>query len=151
MAASRLRTAATLVLILLLLGAASLFRVAVVRGDSMLPSFQNGQFVLVSRLPGLGGPLKRGDVVLARSGGDVLIKRVHKLPGETLNAWEARHFSRVADYFELTGDRRQPLRVPQGYLVLLGDNPEMSDDSRAFGPVRVSAIIGRVLGASAEP
>src|SRR5947207_4638782 len=43
------------------------FRLAVVHGDSMLPTYQNGQMVLVNRLASSGNKLKHGDVVLVRS------------------------------------------------------------------------------------
>jgi len=34
--------------------------------------------------------------------------------------------------------------VPPGCVYLLGDNPEVSRDSRAFGPVPVRSLVGRV-------
>src|SRR5208282_4251617 len=34
--------------------------------------------------------------------------------------------------------------VPAGFVYLLGDNPEASRDSRAFGPVPVGSLVGRV-------
>src|SRR5437899_628157 len=76
------------------------FRVAVVHGDSMLPTFKNGQMVLVNRLSSSG--LKRGDVVLVHHGNDILIKRVARLPGETLSEREVDDFdpSVQDDFFE---------------------------------------------------
>ncbi len=124
----------------------TVFRVARVQGDSMLPTFKSGQMVLVSRLT---GPLKRGDVVLVHHGDDILIKRVARLPGETLTAHEAEDFdmSVQEDFFEKTGDLDRPLRVQQGQIVVLGDNPAVSDDSRMFGPVFLGDILGRVVNA----
>src|SRR5512143_471052 len=76
-------------------------RVTVVRGDSMLPSYRDGQIVFVNRFLALNGPLRRGDVVLVRTANDVLIKRVAYLPGDTIDLPEVFAFRRVRDYFEV--------------------------------------------------
>ena len=40
---------------------------------------------------------------------------------------------------------RQPEYVPEGYLVLLGDNSSQSQDSRDFGVIPMTALLGRPL------
>src|SRR5437016_11797434 len=125
----------------------TMFRVALVHGDSMLPTYRDGQMVLVNRLAGGAGTWRRGDVVLVRVGNDVLIKRVSKLPGETLSRMESEQFTRSSMWFEPTKDQANPLRVPPGSLVVLGDNKAVSDDSRAFGPVPFKDVTGIVVNA----
>lgn len=96
-----------------------------VRGESMLPTFSDGDFLVARRLPPAGVPAP-GDVVLALDPRD---------PGRTL-------LKRIA----ATG--------PAGQVTLLGDNPAASTDSRTFGDVPAEAILARVcfrywpLGAS---
>ena len=40
-----------------------------------------------------------------------------------------------------------PVAVPEGQLFVMGDNrkPNMSRDSRSFGPIETSSIVGRVI------
>jgi len=125
------------------------FRIAVVHGDSMLPTYKNGQMVLVNRLP--GGRVSHGDVVLVKANDEVLIKRVYRLPGETLSLRDAYRFRHATEYFEPTHRSEAPLRVPDGRMVVLGDNSAVSDDSRSFGPIALSDVIGKVLNAPPPP
>jgi hypothetical protein len=59
----------------------------------------------------------------------LLVRPSHKRPG----SWETA---------VVTTD---PGTVPEGQLYVLGDNPPVSDDSRSFGTVPISALIGRVI------
>jgi signal peptidase I len=139
-----LLAAAGLVILLLLLAE---FRVVVVHGESMLPTYHDGQTVMVNQLSIFGGRWKRGDVVLVRLNNEVLIKRIFRLPGETLSLAESRRFQGVKEFFEPTDKKDAPFRVPPGYVVVLGDNAAVSDDSRSFGPVKLSAVLGSVINA----
>ena len=147
--AAALGAAGALVLALAALVAAVRRRIAVVTivGESMRPTYHPGDRVLVRRA-GLGD-LRPGQVVVVErpaAGGTWLtppprwpggsrqwmIKRVAALPGDTL-----------ADLPDL------PLAagaaVPPGKLVLLGDNPSGSLDSRQFGYCPASRLLGTVL------
>lgn len=134
----------------------SAFRLAVVRGDSMLPTYQDGQMVLVNKIRAVNGPLHRGDVVLVEHGNDVLIKRVVFLPGDEVPPRDSWMFRRVMEFFDIAKpDMQGPpfprLKVPSGFLVVLGDNRSVSEDSRAFGPVKENEVIGRVVNAPPKP
>jgi len=128
------------------------FRMAVVHGDSMLPTFRDGQLVLVSKLNGSFG---RGDVVLVDMGSEVIIKRIAYLPGEIIEEPSAFRYAEVWFKFERPSpsadyrDRR--LKVPAGHYVVLGDNAAVSDDSRKFGPIPKERILGRVVNAPPPP
>jgi len=134
--------AAVIIVILLVLLAS--FRVTVVHGDSMLPTYQNGQTVIVNRL---SRGWNRGDVVLVEAGNEILIKRIRYLPGDLLPVNESWMFADVAHFFEPSDRIEAPLKVPAGHVVVLGDNLKVSDDSRAFGPVPINQIYGRVVNA----
>lgn len=128
------------------------FRLAVVHGESMMPTYRDGDVVLVNKLSSGTAGLQRGDVVLVRNGKDILIKRVAFLPGDIIRGRNAFAFRRVWQYFERVPDSSSfmggmSLRVPQETVVVLGDNPAVSDDSRLFGPVAIKDVIGRVVNA----
>jgi signal peptidase I len=110
----------------------------------------------------VGGSPERGDILVfetppsaERMCGipiEVLVKRVIALPGET---WELRGGYVFIDGERLpeayvTPDRRDrttqpPRRVPEGMLVVMGDNRASSCDSRVFGPVSTATITGEVV------
>jgi signal peptidase I len=134
----------------------STFRLAMVRGESMLPTYKDGQLVLVNKVRALHGPLNRGDVVLVEHGNDVLIKRIAYLPGDEIAPRDTWMFRRVLEFFDVlpptpNGPPFSRLKVPPGFLVVLGDNRRVSEDSRAFGPVKENEIIGRVVNAPSKP
>lgn len=83
-------------------------RLVVVDGDSMRPTLEPGDRLVVLRLPP-----RVGDLVALQREGRVLVKRVAALDG--------------------------------GQLVVHGDNAAASTDSRTFGPVAPSAVLGRVV------
>lgn len=113
------------------------FRTVVVSGPSMLPTFHSGTRVLVSRAYWLVGPIKPKDIVVIKGeGGEYIIKRVYKMGGETVDAYNA---PRTWNLME--GE----YKVPENNVYVLGDNREVSEDSRAFGPVDLNRIIGKVV------
>ena len=47
--------------------------------------------------------------------------------------------------------RIRHLRIPSGYCYVAGDNASVSIDSRSFGPIRISAIRGKVFAPALQP
>ncbi|TDE27159.1 S26 family signal peptidase [Nonomuraea mesophila] len=92
-----------------------------VDGDSMAPALVDGDRVLARRVP--ASRLRRDQiaVVADRSprGAGLVIKRIAALPGDRVP--------------EIAKDVIADERVPEGRLVLLGDNASTSYDSRALG------------------
>jgi signal peptidase I len=114
------------------------FTTVVVSGESMLPTLKNNQRVLTSRAYWLVGHIKDKDIVVIRDDGPTgyIIKRVYRMAGEVVDWYN------VPDYFDF---RKGEFKVPAGYAYVLGDNREVSEDSRKFGPVKLSDIIGKVV------
>ena len=135
---------------------------AVVRGASMEPTYQDGQVVLVKRHTVLNPTLHRNDVVLLqRDRGEVIIKRIYRLAGEEVTPGYpflvgTMEMRALEDYYEQTNEKTPQgtvthFYVPQGYLAVLGDNPDISEDSRFFGPVPISDVLGTVVDAPGPP
>lgn len=138
------------------------FRMGVVRGDSMLPTYRDGQVVLVRRCHRFFPGPRHGDVVLLRRGREILIKRVRYLPGDEIRDVALRQYirvmgrpNRIEDYFEqFPGKSPQEgprYVVPEGYLFVLGDNLPGSEDSRQFGPIPLRDVLGVVVAAPPPP
>lgn len=149
----------TILVVMMLLSFA--FRHSAVSGDSMMPTFNDGDRLIVSSL--FYSP-KRGDVVVfddrTNEGYDdePIIKRIIALEGDTVKIEGGIVYVKlsgsddfiVADYVNETNT---PLRdmyeivVPEGEMFVMGDNVNVSKDSRdpMVGTVKVESIIGKVI------
>jgi signal peptidase I len=79
------------------------------------------------------------------------IKRVIALPGETVEGKAGRVYVNGQVLYEpylppgtITSDFA-PVVVPAGSLWVMGDNRGNSSDSRVFGPIRRSTVVGRTI------
>lgn len=131
---------------------------SLVDGSSMRPNFDNDQRLIVSRVHYFVHPPQRGEVLVFNSlnafePGVMLIKRVIGLPGETVEIrdtevyvngerLEEPYIQEPCDSFHCK-DNVWDLG-PNEYFVM-GDNRNVSKDSRAFGPVTFDHIVGEVL------
>jgi signal peptidase I len=143
------------------------WQIGVVSGASMEPSFRSHQIILIDRHYYRHHPFRRGDVIILRQDDAVLIKRVYALGGDSFwtlfNADDGDLYREIIEPTKLARIRRLlPLlpsyhltrvKVPPGTVYVVGDNSSASVDSRSFGPVPLSAVLGRVTHAppAAEP
>ncbi|MFH1170110.1 MAG: signal peptidase I [Candidatus Vogelbacteria bacterium] len=129
----------------------------IVSGVSMVPSFENGEYLIIDELSYLLRTPKRGEVVVFRYPRDpskFFIKRVIGLPGETITIRDGKvhiksdRTESIWDYPDIPTDPAGGSGVyslgPKQYFVL-GDNRNMSLDSRAWGAVDADLIKGRVF------
>lgn len=122
-----------------------------VEGQSMEPNLCPNQRLIVEKVSYRFDLPERGDVVVLKLPSretEPLIKRVIGLPGETV---EIRNGCVFIDgeplresYLQVqTYGNIPPRKVPEGYVFVLGDNRNASNDSRFFGPVPLDNIVGR--------
>jgi len=137
-----------------------------VNGDSMLPNFHNGEYVLTDKLTYKFREPQRGEIVIFKAPPrprDEYIKRLIGLPGERIkiqdnqiiiyNDGHPEGFILHEDYLEngivTQGKSAIPpntvFTIPDGNYLVFGDNRENSSDSRHWGPVPKSMLVGRAV------
>lgn len=130
----------------------------IVSGTSMVPTFQDGQYLIIDELSYRIGDPQRNDVVIFRYPIDpskFFIKRVIGLPGETLDIQgqkvtiknEQHPNGLVLDesYVKNQMDSEVHITLGSDQYFMMGDNRIGSSDSRYWGPVKRSLIVGRAL------
>ena len=122
---------------------------------SMADTIPEGSIVLGSRLAYRGKSPERGDIIFFRhpeTGKTLLVKRVIALPGDTLEIRQGTVYlnGEVLDepYLSSHGkDDLAPLTVPEGKLIVLGDNREASLDARFWEDpfVSLDEVVGKAV------
>jgi signal peptidase I len=126
--------------------------------ESMSPTLEKGDRVLVNKLSYKLHDVHRGDVVVFKRPPNEpdnsikdLIKRVIALPGETI---EVRDCHVLINGQPLTESYVKswtstctyaPHTVPSNAVFVMGDNRDDSQDSRYFGPIGENLIVGRAF------
>jgi signal peptidase I len=141
------------VVVLVGIGMAFFLRIPQVTGPSMLPHVQPGELVLINTLAYRFGPVKRGDIVALshdEATAQTFLKRVVALPGDRVRIDRGTlvvNDAPVREPYVSFPDRRNVAQtaVPPHSIYVLGDNRAESEDSRTWGPIDESAIIGKAI------
>jgi signal peptidase I len=143
------------VVALITLGAAAHWAVRsyTVPGDSMTPTIQPGDHVVVDRVGFRLTGLRRGDLVLVRNPEiqALSVDRLAGLPGDRISCRHDvlyRNGAPADEPYLKPGTKTMhcsPVTVGPGQVFLLGDHRSASADSRFFGPLGRDRVEGRVL------
>lgn len=128
-----------------------LAQATVVFGQSMEPNLHPHQRLIVDKISYRLHAPQRNDIIVIRLPvmEELLVKRIVALPGELVEIRSGIIYvngEAVAEPFQhdMTPYDMAPIVLgPLSYFVL-GDNRSNSNDSRAFGPVTLDEILGRV-------
>ncbi len=148
-----------------------LFQPFFVQGASMEPNFKDGQYLIVNELGYKETDLKvvnidsfkeltRGEVIVFKypiNPKQFFIKRIIGLPGERIKVDKGSVY--IYNKENTEGVKLEEEYLPAGlatkgendYLVkddeyfVMGDNRNHSSDSRTWGPIKTSNVIGKVL------
>ncbi|MHC4309871.1 MAG: signal peptidase I [Planctomycetota bacterium] len=117
------------------------FQIIHVDGKSMEPTLMKGDYALVNGYSYVFSVPKKGDIVLVKRKTEVRsdninlsIKRITGIPGDTVQFMNAKDNS-----------KNVTVTLPEGEYFLVGDNTANSYDSRHYGPMKESKIIGKVI------
>ena len=140
-----------------------LFQPFIVKGASMAPNFQSGDYLIVDEISYRLSIPERGDVVVfiwpnptnPNDKSQRFIKRVIGLPGETVNVANGEVQIIKDGKIEILSEKYLPadlktygdknITLKTNEYFVLGDNREFSYDSRAWGIVPKANIIGNAF------
>jgi signal peptidase I len=121
---------------------------------SMRPTLDDKNALIIDKLTYHFREPRRGEIVTATlpDTGESVIKRVVAVAGDSVGFYDGTMLlnDRPFDDSYALGSHMPgyfwgPIVVPEGHVFLLGDNYQESTDSRAYGPVPVDAVDGRML------
>lgn len=131
-----------------------------VSGNSMVPTFHNGDFLITEKISYRFRNPKRGEIIILKNPRDEsqdFIKRIIAVPGDTLRISSSAVYVNGEAVKENYLPAGTPVRagafVTENSLIkagdnqyfVFGDNREHSSDSREWGPVTKEEIVGRAF------
>ena len=137
-------------------------------GSSMVPTLHNKELLLLSKISYKMHNIDRWDIVVIKED-DWIIKRVIGLPGESVSYkdgilyindksvddsygyGETKDFDMYDIYLAGLSEKEEDKvaepfeKIPEGYYLVLGDNREISKDSRSVGLIPKEEIQGKAV------
>jgi len=131
----------------------------VVSGESMYPTFENGDYLIIDEISYRLGEPERGDVIVFRyplQPDRFFIKRVIALPGETMtfkngvitisdDDTSTDDITLDEPYIKENSKGKFKITLNNDEYFVMGDNRNASSDSRVWGALPRKDITGRVL------
>lgn len=145
------------ILIMVLIFAVSrCFSIGLATGESMSPTIPSPSILLINKLD---KDLQRNDIVVCREGGlKTITKRIIGVPGESVtitvdgkvfinNTLYEDEYGNISFPMYLSGDRSYPVVLGEDEYFVMGDNRNVSADSRntEIGNIKKENIIGKVM------
>jgi signal peptidase I len=103
------------------------FRVIKIQGNSMYPTLKNNTFAIADKYLHKLFAIQKGDILLLKIDNKEVVKKIVGFPGETIII--------DSNTIELSKDE----------IYIIGENLSESIDSREYGPVKLSNILGKVV------
>jgi len=129
-----------------------------VSGESMFPTFHDGEYLIVDELSYIIGQPHRGDVIVFRYPGDTkrfFIKRIIGLPNEEvsikngvvtiINSENPKGFTLDEPYIDEKFDTTNNYKTGDGEYFVMGDNRNRSSDSRTWGEPLITKLTNKLI------
>ena len=122
----------------------------IVNGDSMDSTLKNGDVMILNKMY-TTEDIKRFDIVVIKYEGRYIIKRIIGMPGDEVKIEDNTLYINgkiyVQDFLDKDTETENFImkEVPKDHYFVLGDNREVSLDSRSFGPVSAEDIKGKAI------
>ena len=129
-----------------------------VSGESMFPTFHDGEYLIVDELSYIIGQPHRGDVIVFRYPGDTkrfFIKRIIGLPNEEvsikngvvtiINSENPKGFTLDEPYIDEKFDTTNNYKTGDGEYFVMGDNRNRSSDSRTWGEPLITKLTSKLI------
>ena len=132
------------------------FSIGLATGESMSPTIPSPSILLINKLD---KDLQRNDIVVCKEGGlKTITKRIIGLPGESVtitvdgkvfinNTLYEDEYGNISFPMYLSGDRSYPVVLGEDEYFVMGDNRNVSADSRntEIGNIKKENIKGKVM------
>lgn len=144
----------TLAVFLLLFMLMNPYKLIVVRGESMYPTYKNGDILIGKKVD----VLAKGDIVVTKNDfNETIIKRIKYVPGEVyyaayINTDYNPDYVLIDEkvYQKLKSENNKNIflvkdQIPKNQYYITGDNAKNSDDSRRFGSIDKKQILYKII------
>lgn len=145
-----------IIIVIILFIITFIFSITQVVGDSMYPTLKDGEVLILNKFKYRFSDIKREDIIsLKYADTKYLIKRVIGLPGENIEIrnnklyingteYNEEYLSKDLDYIDFKLSDLGYSKIPEDMYLVLGDNREISLDSRKIGLIKKKDINGKI-------
>lgn len=145
-----------ILIVVLIFAVSRCFSIGLATGESMSPTIPSPSILLINKLD---KDLRRNDIVVCKEGGlKTITKRIIGLPGESVtitvdgkvfinNTLYEDEYGNISLPMYLSGDRSYPVVLGEDEYFVMGDNRNVSADSRntEIGNIKKENIMGKVM------
>lgn len=115
-----------------------------VDGNSMYPTYHSGEFVICQKI--FYSEIKRNDVIIFKDiSGNVCIKRVAAISGDKVYSVNNTLYINNKPINGCTYISKDETLINHNEYFVIGDNYDKSIDSREYGTIKISDVIGKVV------
>ena len=125
------------------------FDTYIITNESMRPTLDEGDEILLIKKNFIFSGIKNFDIIVFRMGENNLVKRVVGCEGDRIEIIDGELYLNndliKCEYYFFDEEDNASYIVGKNQYFVLGDNIAVSEDSRSFGLINESDIIGRVI------